>query len=131
MIHHLSYPAGESINDYINPVLTYVQYTSFDEAVNMIQRLGQHCKLFKIDIKNAFRLIPVRPADFELLGFKHNNHYYFDKVLPFGSSISPNTWESFSTLLECCVKNRMTSGDLLYYLDDFLGEIKRSNHVLC
>ena len=121
MIHHLSFPEGESVNDYIDPKLTSVQYTGFDEAVAMIQRLGKNCKLFKMDIKNAFRLIPIRPADFELLGFKHKDQYFFDKVLPFGAAISCSTWETFSTLLEYCVKNKMASGELLHYLDDFLG----------
>ena len=121
LIHHLSYPEGESINDFIDPHLTSVQYTNFDEAVNMVQRLGRNCKLFKIDIKNAFRLIPIRPQDFELLGFKHKDKYFLDKALPFGASISCKTWENFSTLLEYCVRKNTVSGELIHYLDDFLG----------
>ena len=35
------------------------QFTSFDEAVHMVQDLGQNCLLFKIDIRSAFRLLPV------------------------------------------------------------------------
>ena len=51
LIHHLSFPPGESVNDYIVPKLTSVQYTSFDAAVDMIQELGKNCKLFKMDLK--------------------------------------------------------------------------------
>ena len=36
MIHHLSYPEGDSINDFIDQKVASVQYTSFDEAVSMI-----------------------------------------------------------------------------------------------
>jgi hypothetical protein len=54
----------------------------------MVQELGPHCKLFKSDIKSAYRLIPINPSDFELLGFCFKNKYYFNKALPFGASIS-------------------------------------------
>jgi len=127
MIHHLSYPEGESINDYIDPALTSVEYTSFDEAVALIQRLGKNCKLFKMDIKNAFRIIPVRPEDFELLGFQHKNKFFFDKALPFGASISCSIFESFASLLEFCIKKQMVSGELIHYLDDFLGGDKTND----
>ena len=61
LIHHLSYPNGGYVNDSIDPALTSVQYTSFDEAVNMIQDFGKGCMLGKSDIKSAFRLLPVNP----------------------------------------------------------------------
>lgn len=121
MIHHLSYPEGASINDFIDPSLTSVQYTSFDKAVEMIQELGQNCFLFKMDIKNAFKLIPIQPKDFHLLGFCFNDSYFFDKTLPFGASISCSTFERFARFLERCVKYHITSGLIIHYLDDFLG----------
>lgn len=121
MIHHLSYPPGESINDYIDPALCTVQYTSFDQAIKMIQDLGQHCKLFKSDIKSAYRLIPIKPSDFELLGFRYNDKFYFDKALPFGASVSCITFERFSRFLEFCITFNFESGKLIHYLDDFLG----------
>lgn len=121
LIHHLSYPCGKSINDYIDPNLCSVKYTDFDEAIKMIQDLGKNCFLFKMDIKNAFRLLPIHPDDFELLGFSFKEKIYFDKSLPFGCSISPSLFEKFSTFLEFCVKTKMKSGSLIHYLDDFLG----------
>ena len=39
MIHHLSYPRGDSVNDFIDPELCTVQYTSFDQAIKMVQTL--------------------------------------------------------------------------------------------
>ena len=54
MIHHLSYPRGDSVNDFIDPELCTVQYTSFDQAIKMVQTLGKGCYLSKCDIKNAF-----------------------------------------------------------------------------
>ena len=121
LIHHLSYPADQSVNDFIDPTLCSVQYTEFDKAVEMIQDLGQGALLFKMDIKSAFRLLPVNPDDFELLGFKFNGKYFFGKCLPFGCSISCSTFEKFSTFLEFVVRRAANSKHLLHYLDDFLG----------
>lgn len=121
MIHHLSYPESESINSYIDPTVCSVKYTSFDEAVKLVQNLGQGCKLFKSDIKSAYRLIPIRPSDFELLGFCYDKKFYFDKALPFGASISCITFERFARFLEFCVKSNLNSDHLEHYLDDFIG----------
>ena len=64
LIHHLSYPSVDSVNDFIDRDLCSVQYTSFDEAVHMVQDLGRACLLGKSDIKSAFRLLPVSPSIF-------------------------------------------------------------------
>ena len=121
LIHHLSSPKDYSINDFIDPKLCSVQYTSFDEAVHLIQDLGKGCLLFKIDLKSAFRILPVHLDDIELLGFKFNDKFYVDKCLPMGCSISCSLFEKFSTFLEHFIKSRMASGKLIHYLDDFLG----------
>ena len=120
MIHHLSYPAGSSVNDHIDPKNASVQYTSFDEAVKMIQVLGRNCKIFKVDIKNAFKLLPIRPEDFGLLGYTFKERFYVEKTLPFVASISSSIFERFSTFFEFCVKAKARSGMLIHYLDDFL-----------
>ena len=121
LIHHLSYPLGSSVNDFIDPKFSSVQYTRFDEAIHLVQDLGTNCLLFKMDIKSAFRLLPVSPSDFDQLGFKFDGKYYFDKCMPFGCSISCSTFEKFATFLEACVRRRAGSKSLLHYLDDFFG----------
>ncbi|XP_062575105.1 uncharacterized protein LOC134237037 [Saccostrea cucullata] len=120
VIHHLSYPTNNSVNDFIDEELCSVNYTKFDEAISMVQRLGRGSYLAKSDIKSAFRLMPIWPGNFELLGFKFDGCYYFDKCLPFGCSISCATFEKFSSLLEWLVRKRATSREVLHYLDDFL-----------
>ncbi len=120
LIHHLSYPAGQSLNDYIDPELCSVQYTTFDDAVKMVQDLGPNALLGKTDVKSAFRLPRVSPTDFEQLGFKFDNKFYFDKAMPFGCSISCATFEAFGKKLEFAVRRRSKSGSVVRYLDDFL-----------
>ena len=44
-----------------------MKFISIDDAINEIQNLGTGTLLAKIDIKNAFILIPVHSADKHLL----------------------------------------------------------------
>lgn len=129
LIHHLSFPEGESVNDFIDPELCTVQYTSFDEAIHMIQDMGKGCLMAKSDVKSAFRLLPIAPSDFDQLGFKFDGKYYFDKCMPFGCSISCSSWEKMATFLEFLVKQNSPVGDLKHYVDDYLfaGKAQKSD----
>ena len=49
-----------------------------------IMAVGPGAYLTKVDVRNTFRLCPVRPADWFLLGIYWEKHYYYDRVLPFG-----------------------------------------------
>ena len=97
MIHHLSYPEGHSINDFIEGKLCAVHYASFDSAVDLVVQVGGRAWLAKTDVKSAFRLLPVSPADYELLGFSFGGMFYYDKCLPMGCSIPCSMFEKFST----------------------------------
>ena len=76
LIHHLSFPHGISINDFIDGEQCRVQYASFDVAVELVVQSGRGAYMAKSDIKSAFRLLPVSPRDYELLGFKCENRFY-------------------------------------------------------
>ena len=119
LIHHLSFPAGGSVNDFIDRDKCFVRYAPFDEAVRIVCRNGKGAWLAKSDIKSAFRLLPVAPVDYELLGFTFQNKFYFDKCLPMGCSISCALFEKFSTFLEFCICNLSKSSSITHYLDDF------------
>ena len=87
LIHHLSFPEGNSVNDFIDKDECKVHYASFDTAVNLAMSLGPNAWLAKTDIKSAFRLLPVSPSDYELLGFQFQNKFYYDKCLHMGCSV--------------------------------------------
>lgn len=120
LIHHLSFPKGQSINDFIDPKLCAVHYASFDNAVDLLLRTGRNAWLAKADIKSAFRLLPVSPLDYELLGFTFDGLFYFDKCMPMGCAISCSLFEKFSSFLEFHVKGAAGSSLVTHYLDDFL-----------
>ena len=120
LITNLSYPLEGSINSFIDPNEASVQYSSFDKVVNMISGLGKGALLGKMDIKSAFRLIPIHPSDFDLLGFKFKEEFYIDKCLPMGCSISCSIFEKFATFIEWVVMVKSKEKTLDHYLDDFL-----------
>lgn len=120
LITHLSFPKGESINDGIPESLSKVKYSSFDHAIDLVQNVNDQAFMAKTDIKSAFRLLPIYPGDFELLGFKFLGKYYIDKCLPMGAAISCSHFECFSTYLEYEAKMWSKSDLITHYLDDFL-----------
>ncbi|KAK3103148.1 hypothetical protein FSP39_016826 [Pinctada imbricata] len=129
MICNLSAPFGKSVNDDIDPKLCSVQYSSFDSAIEMIQKLGTSALLGKKDIASAFRLLPIRPEDFCLLGFQFQGIFFIDKCLPFGCSIACATFEKFSTALHWLIEQHSSLDSIVHYIDDFLfaGPAKSEN----
>ena len=121
LIFDLSFPNGSSINEGIPREYASVSYTSFDAVVDMVLKEGQGCSLIKIDVKSAFRLLPIHPSDFSLLGMSVGEKIFVDKCLPFGLSASCALFEKFSTFLEWCIKQAVGSDLLIHYLDDFCG----------
>ena len=87
-IHHLSYPSGSSVNDGIPKKLASVKYQTVDDAITMIVSLGLRCFLAKTHIADVFRICPMHPDDYELLGFSWEGKYYYDKCLPIDALIS-------------------------------------------
>ena len=140
-IFHLSYPKHHptSVNAHISPDEYSLHYITVDNAVSIIQKLGQGCFMSKLDIKSAFRNIPVHPSDWELLGMKWNALYYFDTVLPFGLRSAPFLFDQFSCMIEWIIKAKLGIPDVIHILDDFFFVTKppRSNcltalcNILC
>ena len=77
MIMHLSAPAGYSINDFISSDDFSLHYASIDDAVKLLLSLGTGAKMAKVDLKAAFRMIPVRKQDWELLGIQWKGMFYW------------------------------------------------------
>ena len=108
------------MNDGITVDYTSVAYATVEDAIGLIKSVGQNCFLAKTDVKNAFRLIPIRPADYDLLGIYWQGHYYYDRCMPMGCSSSCRTFEMFSTALERIAQKKLHIPYILHLLDDFL-----------
>ena len=70
MICDLSSPHGSSVNDGISTQLCSLRYIRVENAVDIIRQLGPGTQLVKLDIKDAYRIVPVHPTDYHLLGVK-------------------------------------------------------------
>ena len=80
---------------------------------------GQQCHLAKTYVKNAFRMIPVSPSDYHLLGMEWQGFYYFDKCMPMRFYSSCKTFELVSTALEWVAHKHLKIDYTVYLLDDF------------
>ena len=73
VILDLSFPTYHSVNDSI-PKDTYLgeafelKYPTIDDLVQLVKVNGQGCLLFKVNLKRAYRQIPIDPGDMNLLG---------------------------------------------------------------
>ena len=83
----------------------------------------------KTGIKNAFRIIPIRPQDYNLLGIFWRGLYYYDRCMPMGCSSSCKTFEIFSSAIEWITQKKLHIIHILHLLDDFL--IVSPTHNLC
>ncbi|XP_066463235.1 uncharacterized protein [Eleutherodactylus coqui] len=130
LIHHLSYPSGESVNDGISKEQAAVSYASFDCAVELVRQAGRGAWLAKADIESAFRLLPVHPQCFHLLGCSIEGQFFVDMCLPMGCSISCFYFDVFSSFLEWMLRVETGISSVLHYLDDFLF-VGQANSTVC
>ena len=120
LIHHLSYPKGNSVNDFIPPEQSTVKYASVQDAISVIGDMDDPIYLAKFDVLEAFRNLPVNPRDHPLLGIQWQGKYYYDTCLPMGSSSSCFLFESFSTALKWIAQSKFGIKNIVKVLDDFL-----------
>ncbi|XP_055340730.1 uncharacterized protein LOC129589861 [Paramacrobiotus metropolitanus] len=115
----LSRPFGDSVNDSICQKTYSMKFCSVDDAVRIVTRLGKGALMAKMDLKHAFRLIPVHPDDWHLLGYSFDNKYYFDVVLPFGCRSSPAIFDRMASFVHWIIVHVGKFADVLHYMDDF------------
>ena len=119
IIHDGSRPLGSAMNDYGVP--QSVKYQTISEACSLAK---PSYFLSKVDLKSAYRSVPINSADYPLTGLKwwfsgeKSPCYLFDVKLPFGSNVGPAI---FSRLTQSVRRMMARRGyvNLVVYLDDF------------
>lgn len=119
LIVDLSHPNEASVNDGINSSLCSLSYASVDDAADIILQLGTNTLLAKLDIKSAYRIVPVHPEDRWLLGMMWMHKVYIDMVLPFGLRSAPKVFNAIADALEWIMHMKGIQNSI-HYLDDFL-----------
>ena len=107
LIHDCSRPLGDGLNDYIQT--QSFKFQTLDAAVKM---LGPQYFMEKIDLRHAYRSVPIHPSNFAATGLKWqflgDNHYtyFYDTRLPFGAKSSTEIFhrltQSISSPLPVC-----------------------------
>ena len=121
MILNLSHPKNEdSINANIIESAKSVKYSSVRDAITFAVELPRGSYTAKVDIKDAFRLLPIHVADLPKLCFKIRNKYYYDRVLPQGCSSSCALFEYFAAAIHHIFQYFAPDCKTIHYLDDFL-----------
>ena len=119
LILDLSHPEGASVNDGIDQALSSLSYVSVDDIVDSILSLGQGALLAKIDVRSAYRVVPVHPEDRMLLGMCWKGKVYVDATLPFGLRSAPKIFTAVADALEWILRLRGVR-NVKHYLDDFI-----------
>ena len=119
LIVDLSHPKHCSVNDGIPKHLCSLSYITVDDAITKIIETGPNTVLAKVDIKHAFRLLPIHPADRHLLAMEWKDQVYVDTCLPFGLRSAPKLFNILADLLTWITTQRGVSFSM-HYLDDFL-----------
>lgn len=96
----LSQPFGFSVNDFISKKDFRLTYVGVDHAVRLVPGQGRGALMAIKDIENAFRNVPVRPEQWQLVGFQWYAQLYYDVVLAFGLRCAPHLFIEFTCLLE-------------------------------
>lgn len=125
-IHHLSHPAGLSVNDGIPKEWASLEYAALNRMFDMVRKAGRGAWLMKRDLKDAFRLVPVAYSQRRLLGFAWLGQYYHENCLPFGLRTAPLLFNLFAEGLHWIFMATWpadTSVLMEHYLDDFVTTI--------
>ena len=128
VVHDLSWPPSQSVNDFIPSDKYAVSYMSIDDVVYKILQYGQGTLMAKLDLQDAYHHCLVRPEDWHLLGTSYVDRessrgqvrqYYFSTVLPFGLRSAPSLFTEVAHATKLIMQYRGAT-DIDHYLDDFI-----------
>ena len=108
-------------------------YVTVEDATRGIVNYGTGVLLIKIDIRNAYRVVPVHPDDRWLMGMLWEGSLFIDIALPFGLRSAPMIFTALADAAEWIVRQRGVEF-VIHYLDDFLivtsADTNQGEHAL-
>ena len=111
LIFHLSYPKrGNTVNANTPQEICLVKYPDFSSAIKRCLQEGPGCKIGRSDMKAAFCGLGMLRKHLKYLVMKARSpldgktYYFFNKALPFGSSISCSHFQHFSNAIVYILK---------------------------
>ena len=121
VILNLSVPDGASFNDNINDYqLEKVVMSTARQVGYTIVACGRGARMWKYDLRDAYKNVPARRADFRLQGFRWLGMYFVETQLIFGARTSVAAFDRLgATLLVLAI---MMSGILFAYVHRTLDD---------
>jgi len=113
-----------SVNDETPDSEGELVYKSFAQAVKALREAGRGSLLAKLDLKDAYRNIPIRRSDWNLLGFHWYNQFYYPIFLMFGGKSALYIFNLFAEGLHWIIQWHIPA-TIWHYLDDFLSIFKK------
>ena len=74
----------------------------------------------KTDIAEAFRIVPVKPSQYNLMGIHWRGEFFYDRCLAMGLRSSCNIFEQFSTAVHWTAVQHLDIAHMVRLTDDFL-----------
>ena len=81
--------------------------------------LGGGVFMWKGDVKEAYRLIPIHPEDTPLLGMRWERKTYLDLRLPFGFRSAPKVFTAVADAFQWVLLNNGVDV-VFHYVDNFI-----------
>ena len=107
------------MNDGIDPEFCSLHYASVDDAVTLVRHLGAGAMMAKLDLKSAYRMVPIHQQDQRLLGIRWQEQSFQDQALPFGLRSAPLIFTAVADGLAWALACNGVR-HFIHYLDDFL-----------
>ena len=118
-----------SVNCGINIENFPMAFLGIDDVVRKVRQIGRGALIFKSDCVDAFRIIPICPADIPLLGISYNKQLYLDTRLVFGIRSGPSSFSALASQLNQVFSAIIQTRTLSNYQDDFFYMTHRTNFL--
>ena len=122
LIQDFSYPwnnDSNGINAMVPKENKKVTYSGIDDVARMALELGAPSWAMQIDIKHAFKCLPLHPLQWQYTGFKFMGAYFVQTQTPFGTFASCLHFEKVTRLLRWIIQKQYPRAFITNYLDDF------------
>lgn len=113
----MSSPEGVSVNDGICESPCSLSYMSILDGARGVAERSKESLMAKVDIQNAYRVVPVHPEDRWLMGMSWQKKLYIDTALPFGLRSAPKIFTALADAIEW-IARRNGAQFVIHYLDD-------------
>jgi hypothetical protein len=108
---NLSSPKGASFNDNIDKLsVMKVRMSSAAQFGQSVRAAGQGARITKLDMKDAYKLVPAKTSDYRLQGFKWWGRLFVDTQQIFGSAAAATNFDKLAETVLRIVLSKLQAG---------------------